>query len=325
MFRKLCSIILAALLIGLISIGCSELKGNVHIKKDIILAGIYKDLSQVWFINESKATKEMAISMGAKDMLLIDAQMNPDTYLVALDNIIAKKVDGLIVCVPDQKLSKLTVEKCKAAGIPVMAVDDGLIDENGKHIAPALELDAYRVGQQMGDFLADYVKAENMIKNPDTTGYLILSVDTVSSCKPRSEGQLDAWNRKMPEFPKGNIFKVDSKGSSEEAFTVTAATLAANQNINTWFVTTVNDEGAQGATKALEQAGLSKNAVVVGLGGYLAKDEFKRKNSCFLASAYIQAKEDGETVAKAMMDYILSGKEIFGIKKNQGKNMECIH
>ena len=330
MFKKVIGLVFAVILVLSTFVGCGKTAPTpapttaptaapAKAKKDLVIGGIYKDLSQVWFIDESKAAKEMAIKMGAKDMVMADARMNPDTYLAALDNMIAQKVDGLLICVPDQKLSKVTIDKCKAAGIPVIANDDGLIDENGKHIAPALELDAFKVGTQQGDWLVDYVKTNSKIKDPATTGYLVLTMETVSSCKPRSEGQIDAWGKKMTDFPKANIIKADYKGSSEEAFTVTAAALTANPKIKTWFVTTPNDEGAQGATRALEQSGLDKNAVVVGLGGYLAKDEFKKPFSCFVASAYIQATVDGETTAKALMEYILNKKEIFAEYKKSGE------
>ncbi|HBM76284.1 MAG TPA: LacI family transcriptional regulator, partial [Clostridiaceae bacterium] len=80
-------------------------------KKDIVLAGIYKAGDQQWFIGEGAAAKDKAIKMGAKDFMFIDAKMNPDTYLQALDNAIAQGVSGILVCVPDQKLSAVTMEK----------------------------------------------------------------------------------------------------------------------------------------------------------------------------------------------------------------------
>ena len=96
--------------------------------------------------------KETATGRGAKDVLLYDCGMSPDKYMTALDNAIAQGVDVLIVCPPDQKLSQITVQRCTEANIKVMADDDGLIDENGTHIAPALELDAYKVGEGIGEY-----------------------------------------------------------------------------------------------------------------------------------------------------------------------------
>lgn len=73
-------------------------------------------------------------------------------------------------------------------------------------------------------------------------------------------------------------------------------------------MTAPNDEGAQGATRALEQAGKDKDAIVIGVGGYLAKDEFKKEYSCFKATAYIDPVLDGTIAANAAMDWIEFGK-----------------
>lgn len=279
-------------------------------KKDIVLAGIYKALDQVWFIDEGNAARETAIKMGAKEMLLIDAKMNPDTYLSALDNVITQGVDGLLVCVPDQKLSKATVDKYKAAGIPVIACDDALQDENGNFLAPFVGIDAKQIGRDMAKWTVEYVKENGKLADPETTGLLLLTMDTVSSCVPRTEGQLEVWKEELPDFPEENIFKSDYNGETEKGFNAAAGTITANPQIKTWIVMTPNDEGAAGATRALEQANLDKDAVVVGLGGYLAKGEFKKDYSCFVASAFIDAVDVGSTSAKEMMEYLLEGKEI---------------
>lgn len=303
---------------GLAFGGGGQETGKPGAKKEIVIAGIYKALDQVWFQNTSAAAERTALKMGATKYLKIDARMDPDVYLNALDNVIAQKVDGIIVCIPDQNLSRVTVEKAKAAGIPILADDDALI-ENGVKLAPSFELDAFLVGEQMGDWLADHVKAKQLIKDPKSTGYMVLTMMTVNSCVPRSEGQLAAWNKKMPgALPANNLIKGDYKGTTEEAYNVMAAAITANPHIRTWFVSAPNDEGAQGAVRALEQGGLDKNAVVVGLGAYLAKDEFKKPFSCFVASAYIDPVTNGEVVATAMMERILYGKEIFADHKKPG-------
>ena len=158
-----------------------------------------------------------------------------------------------------------------------MADDDGLIDENGKHIAPALELDAYKVGQGMGEYLAKYVK-DNSISGDDV-GYIVMTMSEVSSCVPRSEGAHDKFVEMASDFPKDKIIKADYDGTTDKGFNVAAATINAHPEIKKWLVTAPNDEGAQGATRALEQANLDKDAIVIGVGGYLAKDEFKKDYS----------------------------------------------
>ena len=270
------------------------------------LAFICKDLSQEWFVGTSTAMLETAKARGAKDVLMFDCGMSPDKYITALDNAIALKVDVLIVCPPDQKLSQITVDRTAEAGIKVMADDDGLIDENGVHIAPALELDAYKVGLGIGEYLGNYT-ISNSMTDFAKVGYICMTMSEVSSCVPRSEGAVDKFLELVPTFPAEKIIKADYDGTSDKGFNVAAATITANPDVEVWLVTAPNDEGAQGATRALEQAGKDKNAIVIGVGGYLAKDEFKKDFSCFKATAYIDPVLDGTIAANAAMDWIEKG------------------
>lgn len=267
-------------------------------------AFICKDLSQEWFVGTSTSMKETAVALGAKDVIMYDCAMSPDKYMTALDNAISQKVDVLIVCPPDQNLSQITVERCNEAGIRVMADDDGLIDENGVHIAPALELDAYKVGQGIGEYLGNYVIENNI--SGDNVGYLVMTMSEVSSCVPRSEGARDKFLEMVPDFPADKIIEADYDGTTDKGFNVAAATITAHPEIDTWLVTAPNDEGAQGATRALEQAGVDDKAIVIGVGGYLAKDEFKKDYSCFKATAYIDPILDGQIAAEAAMEWYLN-------------------
>ncbi|MDR2785167.1 MAG: substrate-binding domain-containing protein [Treponema sp.] len=283
-----------------------------------LLAFICKDLSQEWFVGTSTAMRETAIKRGARDVLLYDTAMNPDKYMTALDTAISQKVDVLIVCPPDQKLSQITVERCKAAGIKVMADDDGLIDEKGVHIAPALELDAYKVGEGIGEYLGNYYKQNNMDANAATTAFMLMNMPEVSSCVPRSEGARDTFLKLVPGFDQKKVIRADYDGTTEKGFNVAAATITANPQYTTWIVMAPNDEGAQGATRALEQANLDRNAIVAGVGGYLAKDEFKKSYSAFKATAYIDPVLDGTLAGNAAMDWIEKGTVPYSEYKKPG-------
>lgn len=77
-----------------------------------------------------------------------------------------------------------------------------------------------------------------------------------------------------------------------------------------------NCEGASGACRALEAAGLDKDACVVGAGAYMAKDEFKKDFSCMKAAAYFSTAEAGKQEGLAAMEYLKNGTEIFGEYKD---------
>lgn len=313
MKKKLISALLITAMTTTAMIGCSGTPENTVPAKTVgsasgaTLAFICKDLSQEWFVGTSSSMKETAIARGAKDFIMYDCGMSPDKYMTALDTAISLDVDVLIVCPPDQNLSQITVQRCKEAGIKVMADDDGLIDENGTLLAPSLELDA-RVGQGIGEYLAKYVIDNGINKDYTKVSYLCMTMSEVSSCIPRSTGARDKFTEIVTDFPTDKIIEADYDGTSDKGFNVAAAAITANPDIDVWLVTAPNDEGAQGATRALEQAGKDKESIVIGVGGYLAKDEFKKDFSCFKATAYIDPVLDGQLAANAAMDWLETGK-----------------
>jgi L-arabinose transport system substrate-binding protein len=312
--RKALAVLMSTLLVGSLLVGCGSKTDNTPKAeskegKKIVIAGIYKAGDQVWFIDEGKAAKEMALSMGASDFIYIDAKMNPDTYLQAVDNVIAQKVDGVITCIPDQKLSQAVVDKLNAAKIPVIAADDALQDESGKKIAPWVGINAEKIGQAVGVWMGGYVKEKNLV-NDAKSAVLLLTMDTVSSCVPRTKGQLDKFKETVPEYKDANIFKADYDGTTDKGFNAAAAIFTAHPEITKWMVMAPNDEGAVGGVRALEQAGIDKESCVVGLGAYLAKHEFKKEFSAMRAAAYFSAQAVGGTSAKEMMEFIKDKKEI---------------
>lgn len=305
-------ILLAVILIlSTFAFSCDTVSNKQDSKKsDLVIAVIYKTLDETWFQEESEAAKNQALKMGAKEVITVDAKMNPDVYLSALDNLITQKVDGILICVPDQKLSKITMERCKKANIAVIACDDPLTDDKGNYLAPFVGIDSNQIGRDMTNLMVDYLEKNNKLTDYKSSGLLLMSMDSVSSCAPRTEGQLETFKNRLPDFPKENIFQAEYNGQSEKSFYAAASTIANNKNIKKWFVMSANEAGTIGAIKALEQSGLAKNAVAVGVGGYVAKDEFQKENSPLIASAYISATEVGQIAAQELMEKLLEGKNI---------------
>lgn len=281
-----------------------------------VIGYICKDLSQEWFQGTLAAIEETALSMGASEVISLDCEMDPEKSLNHLDNLIAQNVDIIIICPPDQGLSQTIVNRCDEAGIPVFADADGLIVD-GKHIAPALELNAYVVGQGMGEWLAEYVNTEmDLAADAESIGYMRMTMNEVSSCVPRSEGAKDAFLEGCPDFDEAKIIDANYDGTTEAGYDVAAATITAHPEITKWIVTAPNDEGAAGAARALEAAALDGDACVVGAGAYIAKDEFQKDYSCFKAAAYFSSKETGTQEAIAAIEFLKDGKEIFGDYKD---------
>lgn len=271
-----------------------------------VIYGIYKAGDQTWFIDEGEAAKKAAEDAGYT-FTYVDAKMNPEEYLKAIDNAIANNAAGVVTCIPDQTMSQAVTDKLNEAGIPVVAADDAL-EVNGEKIAAWVGINAYKIGEANGEWLANYAK-ENTLVGKDEVGLLIMTMDTVSSCIPRSEGEYDKFTELCPDFDSAKIFKSDYDGTTDKGNTAAAAVFTAHPEIKTWLVTGANEEGCIGAVRALESAGLDANACVVGMGAYMAKDEFKKEGgSCMKASAYYSAESIGVGSIEVLLD-IINGKE----------------
>ena len=118
-----------------------------------VVYGIYKAGDQTWFIDEGDAAKA-AVEKQGDTFTYVDAKMSPEEYLKAIDNAIANKAKGIVTCIPDQTMSQAVVDKCAAAGIPIVSADDALQKDDGTKIAPWVGINAYKIGQANGDWLA---------------------------------------------------------------------------------------------------------------------------------------------------------------------------
>ena len=277
---------------------------------DLLIYGIYKAGDQTWFLDEGDAAKA-AVEAAGGEFVYVDAKMNPEEYLKAIDNAIANNASGIVTCTPDQTMSQAVVTKCEEAGIPVVAADDALQDESGEKLVPWVGINAYVIGEANGEWLANYVKENNLAENEEV-GLLIMTMDTVSSCVPRAEGEYDKFTELVPEFDTARIFKADYDGTTDKGNTAAAAVITAHPEIKTWLVTGAHEEGCIGACRALESAGLDKDACVVGLGAYMAKDEWNNKGAdgtCMKASAYFPAAAVGEGSIEVLLG-LINGEEV---------------
>lgn len=271
-----------------------------------VIYGIYKSGDQTWFLDEGAAAKAAAEAAGY-EFNYVDVQLSAEAYLKAIDNAIANGAAGVVTCPPDQTLSEAVVEKLTEANIPVVAADDALQKADGTKIAPWVGINAYKIGATNGEWLANYAIENNLVTNEEV-GLLILTIDTVSSCVPRAEGEYDKFMELCPDFDESRIFYADYDGTTDKGNTVSAAIFTAHPEIKTWLVTGANEEGTVGACRALESAGLDANACVVGLGGYMAKDEFKKEFTPMKGSTYFSSEDVGAGSIAVLLD-LIAGKE----------------
>ena len=298
--KKTLAIVLALALVLCALTAVAESKGMIY--------GIYKAGDQTWFIDEGAAAEAAAKEAGY-DFTFVDAKMSPEEYLRAIDNAIANNAAGVVTCIPDQTMSQAAVDKLVEAGIPVVAADDALQTTDGTKIAPWVGINAYVIGEANGAWIAEYAKANNLVDDPECA-LLIMTMDTVSSCVPRAEGEYDKFTELCPEFDTAKIYKADYDGTTDKGNTAAAAVFTAHPEITKWLVTGANEEGTIGALRALESAGLDGESCVVGLGAYMAKDEWKKEGeSAMKAAAYFSSLSVGAGSVEVLLQ-IIDGQEV---------------
>lgn len=297
--KKTLAIVLALALALCAMSALAESKGMIY--------GIYKAGDQTWFIDEGAAAEAAAKEAGY-DFTFVDAKMSPEEYLRAIDNAVANNAVGVVTCIPDQTMSQAAVDKLVEAGIPVVAADDALQATDGTKLVPWVGINAYVIGEANGAWLADYVNANGLASDPECA-LLIMTMDTVSSCVPRAEGEFDKFTELCPEFDTSKIYKADYDGTTDKGNTAAAAVFTAHPEITKWLVTGANEEGCIGALRALESAGLDGDACVVGLGAYMAKDEWKKEGpNGMKASAYFSADSVGRGSVEVLLQ-LIAGEE----------------
>ena len=277
---------LALLLIAMLAVGCAMAEAPHDANGDgkLIVYGIYKSGDQEWFINEGAAARKTVEEAGG-EYFYEDVALDGQKMLDAIDRAYSNHADGIVTCTPDQTMSQKIVDQCKEYGIAVVACDDALELEDGTKIAPWVGIAGYNIGSSCAEWLCDYI-GENNLADDAACGVLIMTMSTVSSCVPRTDGEYDVLKARFPQFEEtGRLFYADYDGTTEKGNINSAAVITGNPQITKWMVMGANEEGIVGVVRAIETAGLEAESACVGMGAYMAPEEYE-KGSCFKASPY---------------------------------------
>lgn len=323
--KKLFAILLAAcMLAGLAACGSSEISSAVTAPtsasstggeaKHLNLYGIYKSES-AYFVNEAASIEKTLGELGEQYGFTFtwhfnNADGDPEKALTLVDTAIADNADAIIICVPDQTMSQSVVDRCEAAGIPVIAVDDGLIDSEGNALAPWVGIAAYEIGYSAGEWMADYASTNNLLED-ESVGLLYMTMDTVSSAVPRTEGEKDAWKDKLGDALSDRTYSADYLATQEDAYNNASAIITGHPEIKTWLVMVASESGALGAGSAIENAGLEDTSCVISLGCDELSIQWGDGNySVIRSAAYFSGKVVGKMAATEVVEFLINGTEI---------------
>lgn len=272
----------------------------------VLLYYIQKQGDQQYFVDQAKGATDMAAELGNVEVRIVNVSLDANKAISEVDAAIANKAQGIILVAPDQAIGPQVADKTSAAGIPLLASDDTLLDASGAEV-PFVGFDGTQMGESVGEKAAELFQAAGWTKD-DTKIMSITKLD-LSVCMQRVEGAIAKFKSIVGEENTPEEIVVGTNADVESAINKAGATLTANQDVKNWVVWGCNDESQTGAVTALQNAGVAPaNIIGVGLGAYLTcKDWVAGIESGNRAALYISGVDVGRAAVKVMVDNVRNG------------------
>lgn len=302
MKKRILAVLLVAGMVAGMLLGCStgteekssgEEKQETSSEKD----GSYTIGCTVYYMTEFvtlmvEGMEQRADKLGC-DLVMLDAQQDAQNQITQVENLIAQKVDVIIVAAVDSDAILPAMEMCEDAGIPLVGVNMLFNTEEPYHY----------VGPD--DVLAGELEMQNAIDAIGGEGNIVILEGPIgqSAQIQRLEG-----NQNVLDKYKGKIEVLadqTANWSREEALTLVENWLESfSGQIDA--IVAHNDEMALGAIQALEAAGLTDKIVVTGVDAILDGCNAV-KDGTLLGTVYQDAELEGSEAVQKAYD-VLEGK-----------------
>ncbi|MBU2668128.1 substrate-binding domain-containing protein [Actinoplanes bogorensis] len=164
-----------------------------------------------------------------------------------VDALVASKPDAIMISVTDTKAMIAPLIKAKAAGIPIIGIDDNLQDESvmNTYIQSDSIEGGKLAGKKMGELLGGKGAVMALNNEPGT---------------PIGDARVDGFKQGIAEFPGIKFLGVQyTQNTTAKAANITSTTATSNAELNGIFgVTTNNTEGAVTGLREAKKTGAVK-------------------------------------------------------------------
>ncbi|WP_168012119.1 arabinose ABC transporter substrate-binding protein [Halomonas salinarum] len=283
--------------------------GSAQAQDDVTIGFIVKKPEQAWFINEQKAASELGEEEGFEVVRL--AGEDGQQVLSAIDNLHAQGAQGFVICPPDVRLGPAIMNRAKQYDMKVVTVDDRFVGPDGEPMegVPHLGMSGYKIGQQVGNAIADEMDARGW--DPEEVAALRITNYELPTAKERTDGATDALLESG--FPEDNIFDAPQQNSdTASAFSAASPVFAKRGDFEHWVIFALNEESVLGGVRASEQYGLDAEDVIgVGINGSgAAFAEFSRETPTgFHGTVAVSSTMHGRKSAENLYEWITEGEK----------------
>ncbi|EPM7413974.1 ABC transporter substrate-binding protein [Klebsiella quasipneumoniae] len=250
-----------------------------------------QDMSNPFFSAMERNAKQAAAKIGAT-LNVQDAQVDLANQNTQIDAFIQQKVDLIIISAVDESGIEPAIQRAKAAGIIVIAVDTPARGADAEIMTNAIQ-----AGETSCEYLFSQMGGKGKVLLVDGTPIQTI-IDRIKGCKNVAQ--------KYPDIK--IVGQQASRNDRSSSLMVTTDMLTANPDVSGIFG--MNDPSALGAVLAVEQAGKAGAIKVTGVDGSPeAVEELKRSGSPFIGTA---TQNPGEMVRQAisLAQNMVDGKHI---------------
>lgn len=226
-----------------------------------------QDMSNPFFSAMEKGAQQAADEIGA-EVNTQDAQLDLANQNNQIDAFIQQGADLIVISSVDEDGIEPAIERAKAAGIIVVAVDTP-----AKGADAVIMTDAVQAGEESCAYLFEQMGGKGNVLLVDGTPIQTI-IDRITGCE-----------NVLKDYPGIKVVGHQaSKNDRASGLAVTTDMLTANPDVQGIFG--MNDPSALGAVLAVEQAGKADQVIVTGVDGSPeGVEELKRKGSSFVGTA----------------------------------------
>ena len=302
--------VFSGLVIGLGMVACGQSSGPsittamsattpapAPVKKQVGL--VMKTLANPFFVEMEKGARRAETDLGiGLTVKTAEQETSIEQQIQLVEDLIAAKVDAIVIAPGDSQRLVPTIKKAADAGIKIVNIDNRLdpeaVKQAGLQPIPFVSVDNDAGAYKAGKFLVEGVSVP-------TEAAILEGIRSADNARQRMEGA----RRAMLENKQVKVVASETANwNVDEAYSVTKAIFAKHPNVRIVFAS--NDVMAIGALKYLHQRG--KNEVKVA--GYDALEEAvsEIKAGRLAATVDQQAAEQGYQGVALAVKLILGGK-----------------
>jgi ABC-type sugar transport system substrate-binding protein len=292
MVRRLCFVLGAALFLVT---ACSRQSGPAAGtgKKTIKIGMANLSLCCAYFIGMSKAVEEEAKAYGNVEVVVTNADGKIDKLTSDVEDLIAKKVDGVVLSAAWIEAAPAALEALSKAKIPVVMVDRKL---KGGEYTSWIGPDNYAIGQGIGELLVKKLGGKGKLAiirgGPADNS---IGLDRTNGVKSKVEGS----GIEMVVFPDWGNWSTDGGKKAMEDL------MAKNPSLNAVFCE--NDSMCLGAKSAVADAGKKGQIIVAAVDGQ--KEALKEilDNTDYVATGLNNSDQIGRAGFNRIMGILAGG------------------